>query len=151
VFLDDAEHGGSIPQFLKVDVPEPTTVPEEDAMEVDTNEESIPGNAEWHNPSRARIHKLFLSRTLSPKKVPTCDEEINLMVANGTAESVIDWTSKTNLDTPQQKAFSTILCQFLLTFYTDEDEEEDSEGMSRQAKFGFFKGEASATKHGEVG
>jgi hypothetical protein len=135
VFLDDAEHGGSIPQFLKVDVPEPTTVPEEDAMEVDTNEESIPGNAEWHNPSRARIHKLFLSRTLSPKKVPTCDEEINLMVANGTAESVVDWMSKTNLDTPQQKAFSTILCQFLLTFYTDEDEEEDSEGMSRQAKF----------------
>ena len=55
---------------------------------------------------------------------------------NGTAKTVVDWAAKAGLDDRQRRAFVTIMSRFLLTFYV-EDEGNDENELSRRALLEF--------------
>jgi len=110
-FISVEERGGHSPDFIISNDDPDVTMNGNDSGEQESN-------APPESPRKRAIHRLHAVRRNTTKKVPTKKRPITVMVANGTAESVVDWAEKTGLDLRQRKAFVTILCRFLLTFYT---------------------------------
>ena len=146
VILNHTSRGGPAPPFLMTSDAVTTMIDqidENDNMVTDTDStENDSSNGlndnEWYNASYRDVHRLYLTRQNTLQKLPTKKELVNVIAANGTAASVVDWMKKADLDERQCKAFSTICCQFLLTFHTEESAEEHEEesegGLSRSTR-----------------
>ena len=70
-------------------------------------------------PKRGAIHKLYMTRQNTQRRIPTAQNPVQMPATNGTAKSVVDWARKAKLDKRQTRAFVTILSRFILTFYSD--------------------------------
>jgi hypothetical protein len=53
------------------------------------------------------------------------DEEVDVLQANGSVKSIVDWARKATLDRGQRRAFEIITGAFLLTFYDDAEDSAD--------------------------
>ena len=79
-------------------------------------------------PGKRRIMKLYANKQRVKTNVPTSKdgETIELVEANGTADSINDWAKNGKLDHKQRRAFKNIVAQFILTFYRDADLDKDT-------------------------
>ena len=89
----------------------------EDIQGIGENE----ATTERENPTQRQIVDIFLTHHGSEPCQFNMDtnENFNVLVANGSAASIIDWSRKSGLDIQQRRAFEIITSQFVLTFYND--------------------------------
>ena len=86
----------------------------EDDEGSDSNLEQIP-------PHMAEIITILLSktarRTRSFQDITNNDGMIDVMEANGSVKSIIDWAKNAKLDERQKRAFEIMISCFILTFF----------------------------------
>ena len=58
-------------------------------------------------------------KTRTFKNITGNDEAMDILQANGTVKSIIDWANKGKLDRGQRRAFEIIVSTFVLTYYED--------------------------------
>ena len=102
---------------------------QDDAPDIEPNIEESPI---LRNPNRGTVHSLYARDCTHMTKLPTRSEPANVVECNGTAMSVVDWGTKSNLDLRQMKAFTIIMSKFLLTFH--DTFPENDENISDLAK-----------------
>ena len=59
------------------------------------------------------------TRRRSFKDITKTNSEIEVLEANGSVRSIIDWAKKANLDEGQKRAFEILAGSFVLTFYNE--------------------------------
>eukprot|EP00978_Attheya_sp_CCMP212_P023253 scaffold70814_cov54-Attheya_sp.AAC.1 len=86
-------------------------------------------NAEpQRSPSQQNIVSLLITRTTRRRRtfqqITKRTELVNVLEANGSVVSIIDWAQKAKIDRAQRSAMEVILGTFILTFYRDAPEHE---------------------------
>ena len=91
------------------------------------------------NPSVSDIVKLLLERTTTRmqtfQEITGCDDPINLLEANGSVESIIDWAKKAKLDRRQKRAFEILAGTFVMSFYLDAPLDAETTRNTRNRTF----------------
>ena len=97
------------------------------------NQDQLPqaesNNAEpQRSPSQQNIGSMLITRTTRRRRtfqqVTKSNELVNVLEANGSVVSIIDWAQKAKIDRAQRRAMEVILGTFILTFYRDAPEHE---------------------------
>jgi hypothetical protein len=74
-------------------------------------------------PSQHDIVQVLLTkrrrRNRTFEEITNSNEVVNVLEANGSVKSIIDWAKKAQLDRKQRRAFEIIVSTFILTFYKD--------------------------------
>jgi hypothetical protein len=79
-------------------------------------------------PSQRDIVSVLISRksrrSRTFQEISTQNEPVDVLQANGSVRSIIDWAKKAGLDRGQRRAFEIITATFILTFFSDAASEE---------------------------
>jgi hypothetical protein len=65
------------------------------------------------------------------------DQDMEVLVANSTVRSIMQWAEAANLDNRQKRAFQCILALFLLTFYDTPEREESASSFQTNSNLHF--------------
>jgi len=89
------------------------------------------------DPSRQDIVNILLTKTTrrsrSFKDIVGSNDNVSVLEANGSANSIIDWARKAGLDRWQRRAFEILTGTFVLTFYNGElDDDATGRGFRSQ-------------------
>ena len=79
-------------------------------------------------PTRKHMFKLLMTRRCQVYRFQSSESGTTIQIANGSAESVVDWAKQSRLDDKQRKAFITLVSEFIMTFQNDSCTNDD---MSR--------------------
>ena len=60
-------------------------------------------------------------KTRTFKEITGSDKQVEVLEANGSAKSIIDWSRKANIDKQQQRAFEIMTSSFILTYHRVRD------------------------------
>jgi hypothetical protein len=81
---------------------------------------------EQRTPSQRDIVNILLRRTSRRSRtfqeISNRNEAVDVLEANGSVRSIIDWAKKAGLDRGQRRAFEIMTSTFILTFYLDAPE-----------------------------
>ena len=93
------------------------------------------------SPSRKDLIKILMSKTSRRRRtfeeITKSKREVDVLEANGSVRSIIDWAKKARLDRRQRRAFEIIAGSFVLTFFT-EASQDDSFGRGFRSRFQSF-------------
>jgi hypothetical protein len=99
--------------------------------DAEENNPDSPGNDDLQpqrEPTRADITNVLLTRTSQQrrtfKEITDSAEEVDVLEANGSVESIVDWARKAKLDELQRRAFEIITGTFVLTFFQSKQDPE---------------------------
>jgi hypothetical protein len=99
--------------------------------DAEENNPDSPGNDDLQpqrEPTRANITNVLLTRTSrwrrTFKEITDSAEEVDVLEANGSVKSIVDWARKAKLDERQRRAFEIITGTFVLTFFQSEQDPE---------------------------
>jgi hypothetical protein len=86
-----------------------------------------------HHPIKGKLRKLLITKTARRsqtfEEITGSTEMANVLEANGSTRSIIDWAQKAKLDTGQWRAFEIMASTFVLSFYQHASE-SDSRGQT---------------------
>ena len=75
-------------------------------------------------PNRRQIGQILLTRTKRRRRtfkdITGNDREFQILAANGSVSSILDWARKAELDSGQRRAFEIFAGTFVLTFFDEE-------------------------------
>jgi len=91
-------------------------------------------------PNQRDIVTLLMNRTTRRSRtfeeISKSKEPVNVLEANGSVKSIIDWTKKAKLDRGQRRAFEITTGTFILTFFSDASTETtESRGQTVRHSF----------------
>jgi len=97
--------------------------PLQEDVDEETNNHNQNEHYQQHTPTGLEIGRLLLTRTSRRQRnfsmVNGDVSEAEVMEANGSVESIIDWAEKSKLDPGQRRAFEIFASTFILTFFND--------------------------------
>ena len=100
--------------------PEPVVAPDVNNVEGGSGDE----NARQNPPAQREIGRLLLTRVgrrrRTFKEITKNENEVEVLDANGSVRSILDWAVKAELDEGQRRAFEIFVGTFILTFYNAE-------------------------------
>jgi hypothetical protein len=90
-------------------------------------------------PSQRDIVNLLLSgksrRSRTFQEISNSTEAVDVLQANGSVRSIIDWAKKAGLDRGQRRAFEILTSTFILIFFSVEPEQTESRGQRVRHSF----------------
>jgi len=130
-------HEGLSPRNIKNETSSQFILAEENAPSENLSEERA-GLA--GKPSGKDLSSIIVSKTSrmtkSFEEITGKAEEVHVLQANGSARSIIDWSTKSGIDQWQRRAFEIFASTFVLTYHRLEDRKEtsptDAERLNRE-------------------
>jgi hypothetical protein len=118
----------------------PSTDPTEPLIEIQHDSTSQAQSSEEPNnnctnqsckPTINDIASILLTKTSHRcrtfESITKCKEELNVLEANGSVSSIIDWAKKAKLDQRQKHLFEILARTFVLSFFDDSNKENPME------------------------
>lgn len=91
-----------------------------------------------NTPSQKDLIKILMSKTSRRRRtfeeITKSKREVDVLEANGSVRSIIDWAKKARLDRRQRRAFEVIAGSFVLTFFSDASQ-DDSFGRGFRSRY----------------
>jgi len=94
-------------------------------------------------PNQRDIVTLLMNRTTRRSRtfeeISKSKEPVNVLEANGSVKSIIDWAKKAKLDRGQRRAFEIMTGTFILTFFVGAPATETTESRGQAVRHSFIK------------